>query len=393
MGISVIINISPGDYSLQISFIGYATQKIKGLRVNIDQTTIQNIMLTHEVLEGQEVVVLADRPMIQKDLTSSQKITTGAEIKGMPVESFLGVLTTQAGVNQGADGALHIRGGRANEIGYYIDGVAVSNPFFTNSLAINVSNKALEEMKVVSGGFNAEYGNAMSGIVNLQIKEGGKNYEGSFSVYSGDYLSSDTDLYTNIDNVNLTANMIMEGSLSGPVPIISGGDRLTFNISGRLSDNDGYLYGIREHTPKDFADFPASGDWYIEKGGDGKFVSMNPSRNLNSLGKLTFRLTPRLKLSGQLLFTENNWKSYVHRYKYNPDGTYNYSNKNTNYSLKLNHAIGSKSYYEANGFFSTTNYSMYLFKDPLNPNYVRTDWINTEPSSATFCFWRDSNGA
>ena len=218
-GYYFIINVPPGDYTLQASYIGYATQKVQNLRVNIDQTTFQNIAMTAEVLEGEEIIVMADRPMVQKDLTSSQKITTGAEMKEMPVESFLGVLTTQAGVNQGADGALHIRGGRSNEIGYYIDGVAVSNPFFTNSLAINISNKALEEMKVISGAFNAEYGNAMSGIVNLQIKEGGKNYEGSISAYTGDYFSNDTELYTNIDDVNPLANTILEGSISGPVPL------------------------------------------------------------------------------------------------------------------------------------------------------------------------------
>ena len=88
-----IINIPPGDYTLQVSYIGYATQRVQNLRVNIDQTTFQNITMTAEVLEGEEVIVMADRPMVQKDLTSSQKITTGAEMKEMPVESFLGVLT------------------------------------------------------------------------------------------------------------------------------------------------------------------------------------------------------------------------------------------------------------------------------------------------------------
>mgnify|MGYP003328104578 CR=1 FL=1 len=85
------------------------------------------------------------------------------------------MLTTHAGVNQSAGGALHVRGGRSNEVGYFIDGVSVSNPFFTNSLAVSVSNKALEEMKLVSGAFNAEYGNAMSGVVNVKIKEAHKN--------------------------------------------------------------------------------------------------------------------------------------------------------------------------------------------------------------------------
>ena len=121
----------------------------------------------------------------------------------MPVETFLGVLTTQAGVNQGAGGELHIRGGRSNEVGYYIDGVSVANPFFTNGLAVSISNKALEEMKVVSGAFNAEYGNAMSGIVNLQVKDGGKDYHGSVSYQTGDHQSSDSHIFTNIDQFNL----------------------------------------------------------------------------------------------------------------------------------------------------------------------------------------------
>ena len=80
-----IINVPPGDYTLQVSYIGYATQKVQNLRVNIDQTTFQNIAMTAEVLEGEEVIVMADRPMVQKDLTSSQKITTGAEMKELPV--------------------------------------------------------------------------------------------------------------------------------------------------------------------------------------------------------------------------------------------------------------------------------------------------------------------
>ncbi len=382
----VIINIPPGNYTLQISYIGYTTQRVQNLRVNIDQTTRQNIALTTEILEGQEVVVLADRPMVRKDLTSSQKITTGDEIKDMPVETFLGVLTTHAGVNQGHDGAFHIRGGRSNEIGYYIDGVAVSNPFFTNSLAINVSNKALEEMKVVSGGFNAEYGNAMSGIVNLQIKEGDENYEGSFSAYSGDYVSGDTDVFINIDNTDPLANTILEGSLSGPIPLIGNGRRLTFNITGRYSNNEGYLYGIREHNPDDFAYFPPSGDWFIQLGGDGEYVPMNPSKKFNGLGKLTFRITPLLKLSGQILFTKSDWKSYVHSYKYNPDGTYNKADQNTNFSLKLNHSISQKSFYETNVFYSTTDYTQFVFENPNSTDYVRTDWISTEPSTATFVF-------
>ena len=295
-GFFVILNVPTGTHTLSASYIGYSKYVIQGLRVSLDQTTIQNIQLTQEIIEGKEIVVLAERPLVQKDLTASQRITTSEEIKNLPVESFLGILTTQAGVNQGAGGEIHMRGGRSNEVGYYIDGVSVANPFFTNSLAVNISNKALEEMKVVSGAFNAEYGNAMSGIVNLQIKEGGSDYHGSVSTYSGDYFSNSTNIFLNIDDINIKANTVLEGTINGPMPLLSKGNKFTFNVTGRYSNSDGYLYGKREHKPDDYADFRVSDYWVIEMGGDNKYVSMNPSKRFNLLSKLTYRFTPKIKL-------------------------------------------------------------------------------------------------
>jgi hypothetical protein len=205
-----ILNVPPGTYSLRADAIGFASVVVQNVRVTTSQTTELNIKLEESVVKGQEVTVVAERPLVQKDLTASQRVTTAKEIQDMPVESFLGVLTTHAGVNQSAGGALHVRGGRSNEGGYFIDGVSVSNPFFTNSLAVSVSNKALEEMKLVSGAFNAEYGNAMSGVVNVKIKDGGKKYDGSVSYYTGDYNSDDNQLFPNISNQSLTANRTLD---------------------------------------------------------------------------------------------------------------------------------------------------------------------------------------
>jgi len=422
----VILNIPPGEYSLRASYIGYAVHRIQNIRVSQEQTTRQNFTLKEAVLEGEEVIVLAQRPMVQKDLTASQKITTSDEINLMPVETFLGVLTTQAGVNQGADGALHIRGGRSNEVGYYIDGVSVANPFFTNSLAINISNKAIEEMKVVSGAFNAEYGNAMSGIVNLSLKDGGKDYHGSFSYYSGDHLSGDKEIFSNIDDFSIMTNKVMEWTLNGPMPFMKGTNKFTFNFSGRYSDSEGYLYGIREHLISDSADFRTADNWYIELNGDSSFVPMNPSSALNLLGKFTYRISPRLKISAQLLHGGGTSKSYVHFYKFNPDGTTNYKSSNNNFSLKLNHAIGRRSFYEANVFYSTTDYKQFqfealdlnkavywteyekfgagsgllYFEDDdgyrnyllINSEYIPTNRIQSSPPSTTFSFGGSQRG-
>ena len=380
-----ILNIPPGTYSIRVDAIGFATITMKDVRVTTSQTTELSFTLEEAVIEGQEITVIAERPLVQKDLTASQRVTTAKEIEDMPVESFLGVLTTHAGVNQSAGGALHVRGGRSNEVGYYIDGVSVSNPFYTNSLAVSVSNKALEEMKLVSGAFNAEYGNAMSGVVNVTIKEGGKNYDGSLSYYTGDYSSSAHDIFPNIDDQDFTANSTLDGFISGPVlPFL--GDRLTFNVSLRRSESEGYLYGIREHNTSDYAYFPPSGDWYIQNTGDSSYVPMNPSQSTNALSKITWRVSPTMKISTQSILSKAQSKSYSHAYKYNPDGVGTGYSANNNHSIKINHSLSPKSFYEANLFISDTDYKNYLYEDTTDSRYVSTDYINTEPTSATFLF-------
>ena len=380
-----ILNIPPGTYSIRVDAIGFATITMKDVRVTTAQTTELSFTLEEAVIEGQEVTVIAERPLVQKDLTASQRVTTAKEIEDMPVESFLGVLTTHAGVSQSAGGALHVRGGRSNEVGYYIDGVSVSNPFYTNSLAVNVSNKALEEMKLVSGAFNAEYGNAMSGVVNVTIKDGGKNYDGSLSYYTGDYSSSAHDIFPNIDDQDFSANSTFDGFISGPVlPFL--GDKLTFNVSLRRSESEGYLYGIREHNPSDYAYFPPSGDWYIQNTGDSSYVPMNPSQSTNALSKITWRVSPTMKISTQSILSKAQSKSYSHAYKYNPDGVGTGYSANNNHSIKINHSLSPKSFYEANIFISDTDYKNYLYEDTTDSRYVSTDYINTEPTSATFLF-------
>ena len=380
-----ILNIPPGTYSMRVDAIGFATITMTDVRVNTEQTTELRFEIEEAVVEGQEVIVVAERPLVQKDLTASQRVTTAEEIADLPVESFLGVLTTHAGVNQSASGALHVRGGRSNEVGYFVDGVSVSNPFYTNSLPVGISNKALEEMKLVSGAFNAEYGNAMSGVVNVKIRDGGENYEGSISYYTGDYFSNDKHIFPNIDSQNFQANNTFDGFISGPVlPFLK--DRLTFNLSLKRNQSEGYLYGIREHNPSDFAYFPPSGDWYIQLTGDSSYVPMNPSESTNGLAKITFKITPRLKISTQSILSRSQSKSYSHAYKYNPDGVGTGYSANNNHSIKINHSLSPKSFYEGNVFISDTDYKNYLYEDSTDSRYVSTDYINTEPTSATFLF-------
>src|SRR5690606_26093646 len=116
-----------------------------------------------------------------------------------------------------------------------------------------------QEMTVISGAFNAEYGKAMSGIVNLVTKEGGDTYSGSFSAYGGDYLTTHEDVFFAPSGVQLNA-YTLEGSLGGPVP---GLRWARFYASGRHDQSDGSIFGIRQHLPSDSANFNVN-PWYYE---------------------------------------------------------------------------------------------------------------------------------
>ena len=381
----VISNIPAGRYTVEVTYIGYSKVILENILINQDRTSYQNIQLKEEALKGEEIIVKATRPMVHKDLTASQKITTAKEIADLPVESFVGVLVNQAGVNQGAGGEIHIRGGRYNEVGYYIDGVSVSNPFFTNSLAVNISNKSLQEMRVVSGAFNAEYGNAMSGIVNIELKEGDARItNGSLSFYSGDYLTDNDKIFLNIDNFKTFSNVVVDAGINGPIKIIKNG-KLTYNVSLRYSDQGGHLYGLREHVPDDIADFRFSDNWYIEMGGDSSYVSMNPSTRINMLTKLTYKFSPKFKISFQDIINDSKWKNYVHTYKFNPDGTYNYNSKNRNTSIKINRAFNN-GFLTLNIFHNSTNYRNFVYENPYDPRYVSTSLIRGTPPSPSFSF-------
>lgn len=252
-----ILNIPPGIYQLECAYVGYQTYIIDNVQVQSDQTTILNFELAEQTMELDEaIIVTAERPLIQKDLTSSKRVTTTEEIKALPVESYAGIMLTQAGINQGADGAIHIRGGRSTEIAYLVNGVSVANPFSTNGIANSVATNAIQEMTVVSGAFNAEYGNAMSGIVNFTTKDGSPDFKTFISFYTGDYFSSHDDIFVNIDDINVLANHNYEGTFSGPLSFLGlNGQANTFFFSARYDKSEGYLYGIREHLPTDSANF------------------------------------------------------------------------------------------------------------------------------------------
>lgn len=177
-GYYVILNISPGNYNLRASMVGYAPGIYKEVRVSIDQTTEVNFNLTSNAFQTEEVVVIATTPIVQKDVSSSRVNLNVEEIENLPVSSISGVIGLQAGVRSG----LEIRGGAADQTAFLVNGVTLRDER-NNSPFTGISYSAIDEVQIQTGGFNAEYGNVRSGLINVVTKEGSRD-KYSFSLIS-----------------------------------------------------------------------------------------------------------------------------------------------------------------------------------------------------------------
>ena len=207
-----IIGIPPGKYTIIANYISYTDVHITEVHVNLDKTTNVNIQMSPATLElAEAILVIAERPMIKRDLTSTESSMSREVIEALPLETLDEIVNLQAGV-----------------VLYMVNGVPI-NDVYSGSNEIEVENNSIQEVNVISGTFNAEYGQAMSGVVNVVTREGSDSYDGSLSGYIGDYISSNDNIFWNIEKPNLITNL--QGSLSGPVPFSN--SNIKFFASGR----------------------------------------------------------------------------------------------------------------------------------------------------------------
>ena len=370
-----IINLPPGTYSVKASAIGYNSITVAGVKVSSGFTANQDFNLQSTALElGEDVVVIAIKPLIRKDVTATTSVVGEDMISQLPVTEISDLLSLQAGVVS-SGGDLHFRGGRSGQVAYQVDGVPLTDAYDGSSI-ISVNANAVQELQVISGAFNAEYGQAMSGIVNIVTKDGSNDFTGNVQSYVGDYFSDRTDKFWNIDDINPVAIRNFEGSLSGPILQ----DQLFFYINGRYRYNTGYLYGQRVFLVTDrAAEVSGSGgnDFIISQNGDSSYVSMNPRENLYGQGKLTYRFLPGVKVNFNYTIDREEYQDYNHNRKLTPDNNLQRFRNGISNILSLNHAISNSSFYNLNFSYFYKEYEQYLFEDIyIDPNTFTTNYVN-----------------
>ncbi len=261
-----ILFIPPGKYNVKATAIGYTTSIYKNVTISADLTTQLNFNLKQKVLEGEEIVVTAEKPLVETDLVSSRNTITSEMIEKMPVEDVNDMLNLTAGFVDG-----HARGGRDGEILYLINGVPAVDPMY-NSFDTDVPEAAIAETDIITSGFSVEYSNALSGVVNMVMKEGGPTLAGSFRAKTSD--NAFINMFPGEQQ-----NRSFEGSLGGPLfdfPV-------RWFISGEFSEDMG-RYG----------------------------VAFNNSKTI--MGSFTWRPFSKTKIQLSINHHNRTYNSYSHRY-------------------------------------------------------------------------------
>ncbi|MBN2290371.1 MAG: carboxypeptidase regulatory-like domain-containing protein [Candidatus Glassbacteria bacterium] len=233
-GYYFILNVPPGDRSVIFTYTGYQKTTVQNVMVLAGQTLTVNGSLSSTVVELGGITVEAEvEAMMPRDETTTKRRLTAERIAESPATTLDDLIILEPGVQTGGDGALsrgvRIRGGRLGEEAMVVDGVTVRNytadPFRSGlgwvweqeegSLAqdaspLEFSTSSVEQVDIITGGFQAEYGNAQSGIVNIVTKEGGSDWKGNFR-FTTDQQNPRTSDYG--------YNQLML-SVGGPIPLI-----------------------------------------------------------------------------------------------------------------------------------------------------------------------------
>ena len=263
----VIVGVPVGTAQVQVQTVGYDKQ-VQSVQVNAGATSTVNFTLGAAKVTRQfeEVTVTAQKQIDTKSSTTKHTIS-GEKLKEIPVDNLKEAVGVKAGV-VAHGGELHFRGGRGGEVKFQFDGVEVSDPLLGRQA--NIANLAVAGTEVLSGGFDAEYGNALSGVVSVSTKEGTERFGGEVR-WDTDRYGDPTKTFNNFDRFTF--------GFGGPTSI----KNLTYFATYEGSFSDTYLKSSLSKPRRTLFDFIQLGN--------------RQSNQINTNFKLAYRATSKNKFT------------------------------------------------------------------------------------------------
>ena len=374
-GFFVILLVDPGTYSMTASLVGYDAQRQTDIRVQTDLTSTVDFQIREAALELGEITVIAERPPVEPDKTTSKYIMSSEDLEAVPIVRDMGeFIELQAGVSIDAEGdEIMIRGGDRQDVAYIVDGVRISTTDHAGSrtgIGRSLNKSAVQELQVITGGYNAEYGNAQGGVVSMVTRDGGSSYSGmadyqftpagqkhwGANVYESSMHRGNTK-WNDADWVAETITLPADLNGDGDNDVVQAhkrqdytgkmGHRINANIAGPLS---------RDLT------FFASTDWRrLPTAMLSSDLTTPP--NTRNTGKLTFAASPNLKLRAGAVYNRSqstrnpsadeggrlNLRDYgknIFLHVVNPTG--NLSDTDALFYGAVTHSLSPKTFYEVN---------------------------------------------
>jgi outer membrane receptor protein involved in Fe transport len=366
-----IYNVPAGTYRIQVSLIGFKPIILEGVRVPPDFTTEVNFDMEQTVLEvGQGIEIRAEKPLVQKDVTGTTRFIDRQDIQNLPTRGYQDAAALQTGVVAqtttpvGAEASnsprLYIRGGRADEVAYFVDGFSQRDPL-TGLSTTSINQNAIDQIVVMTGGFNAEYGKIMSGAVNVITREGGPRFFGSVEAFTdnlaGDWIGA-----------NKYDNNTYDVSLGGP--LVPHSDKVTFFVSGERRWN-------RDRSPRPVDQLGlTSAQEALFPGG------ITPSNSLSGntyQGKVTWKVNNQVRLNAGALGSIDHWQEYRNEYLFDAAHMPRYEDTNRSMFGQATYTPTAKTFVTlAANYFYTQRYrgdgvffkDLYAYGQPNgNPSY------------------------
>jgi outer membrane receptor protein involved in Fe transport len=283
-GTAIIINIPPGLYTVKFTLIGYGEVVYRDVRIQVDQTANLSPIMEKAGVRLSAVLVQVTDDKVEKDRVGSARQIEMDKMSDTAVGDIAGIISLQAGVTN-IGGELHIRGGRGNEVNYTVDGMSVSDPV-DGGATLQVDTDAISDMKVMTGGFPAEYGNAQSGVVNIVTKDGDAFYSGKFE-YQTDHLGTTFGIFRAVELASRVLidledrnTDVLKFAIGGPViPFASPElkEKFTFYLNGAGEWLDGRMKKYFVADPN--KDFTLNGRPLL----DAEYPVYNPYEGRNNI--------------------------------------------------------------------------------------------------------------
>ncbi len=264
--------VKPGDYSVKVSYVGYAEKIFNGISIRAGETRNLEVFLQPAYKTLGEIEIVGDRGLI--DLESGQSsVRIGQELLAeMNAVNIQDVAAMQVGVTQSPDG-IQIRGGRVYETEYLVNGISAQDPLAGTGFGVDVNTQAVQNVEITTGGAGVEYGGGSSGVVSTRIREGGSKFALNAS-YMRDNLGFDRAAAYSFNTQDASVG------ISGPI----WRDKISFFALGSMNMSDLYFGPVANQLRSSL--FSNDSIWAPRQ--DNRWAS-----TVN----LVFNLTPGLKLT------------------------------------------------------------------------------------------------